>query len=73
MPAYRPLDAVLTAPITEPAAPAANCQYQGKPAVCVLDGLAQIEQWRGKLNQANADRATAAKVTKPPGASDGLE
>ena len=67
VPAYRPLDAKLTAPIAEPAPPPARCTLLGVPVVCALDGLAQIEQWRGKLQQCNADRATSAQVTKPPG------
>ncbi|UJM85307.1 hypothetical protein [Rhodanobacter denitrificans] len=66
MPAYRPLDATLTQPIAEPAPPAAHCSWRGAPAVCVLDGLAWIEQWRGKLQAANADRATSAKVSAGP-------
>ncbi|MFC5525231.1 hypothetical protein ACFPPA_05690 [Rhodanobacter ginsengisoli] len=63
MPAYRPLDEALTKPIAEPAPPAAHCSWRGAPAVCVLDGLAWIEQWRGKLQGANADRATSARVS----------
>ncbi|MGB3749438.1 MAG: hypothetical protein WA961_14660 [Rhodanobacter sp.] len=67
MPAYRPLAPALTAPIAEPAPPPKHCQYKARPAVCALDGLISILQWRGKLDGANADRATAAQVTKPPG------
>jgi hypothetical protein len=63
VPAYRPLDRSLTAPIAEPAAPPTACQLLGVPAVCALDGLLQIEDWRGVLQQCNADRATAARVS----------
>lgn len=66
VPAYRPIDRTLTVPIAEPAAPAAHCSWLGTPAVCVLDALAWIEQWRGKLQEANTDRATAAKVSAGP-------
>lgn len=66
MPAYRALDPSLTQPIPEPAPPAAHCTLRGAPAVCVLDALAWIEQWRGKLQAANDDRATAAKVSAGP-------
>lgn len=67
VPAYRPLPAALTVPIAEPAPPAARCSWLGRPTVCAFDGLAQITLWRGKLQQCNADRATSAKVTQPPG------
>ncbi|HEY4145182.1 hypothetical protein [Pinirhizobacter sp.] len=67
VPAYQPLDARLTDLIPEPPPPAVHCLLAGAPAVCVLDGLATIEEWRGALRKANADRATAAKVTKQPG------
>lgn len=67
VPAYRPLDTRLTAPIAEPAAPVERCELDGKPAVCAFDGLAQIESWRGVLQQCNADRATAAQVTSTSG------
>lgn len=63
MPAYRPLDRALTQPIDEPVPPPKQCTYQAQPAWCVLDALAWIEQWRGKLRQANADRAAAAKIS----------
>lgn len=66
MPAYRPLDRTLTQPIAEPVPPPKNCTYQGKPAWCALDGLIWIEQWRGKVREANTDRATAAKVSAGP-------
>lgn len=63
VPAYRPVDRSLTTPIADPPLPPQNCTYQGKPAWCALDGLIWIEQWRGKVRKANADRATTAKVT----------
>lgn len=63
VPAYRPLDKRLTVPLAEPPAPARHCTYAGLPAVCALDGLSQIEAWRGALQQCNADRSTSAKVT----------
>lgn len=64
MPAYRPLPEPLTRPLSEPAPPPKHCSWQGKPAVCVLDGLLQIEDWRGLKNKANADRATAARISQ---------
>lgn len=63
VPAYRPLDRSLTRPIAEPPVPPQRCSLKGKPAWCALDGLIWIEQWRGKVREANADRATAAKVS----------
>lgn len=67
LPAWRPLPAQLTAPLPEPAPPPAHCRDEhGQPAVCVLDALNWIEDWRGVLHQANADRATAAKIAAPP-------
>lgn len=68
IPAYQPVDSKLTAPIAEPAPPAAHCNYLGTPEVCVLDALLSIEDWRGLLQQANTDRATTAASTpvKPP-------
>lgn len=65
VPAYRPLPRALTAPLPEPPAPPAHCRADGKPTPCALDALLSIEQWRGVLEQANADRATAAAVTAP--------
>ena len=67
-PAYQPLPVQLTSPIDKPAAPAPHCTFMGAPAICVLDGLLWIEQWEGKLDSANADRATSAAITagKPP-------
>lgn len=62
MPAYVPVPRELTAPLAEPEPPPARCTYRGQPAVCVLDALAWIERWRGALQRANADRATAAKL-----------
>lgn len=67
MPAYLPVDKKLTDAIPEPAAPAQLCTYLGQSAWCVLDGLLWIEDWRTALQQANADRATTATVTTPPG------
>lgn len=66
VPAYRPLDRSLTRPIPAPPAPEQNCSYQGQPAWCVLDVLVWIEAWRGALDRANADRATAAQVSATP-------
>ena len=59
---YVPIPAALTAPLPEPAPPAAHCSLRDHPAVCVSDALAWIEQWRGVWRQANADRATAARL-----------
>lgn len=66
VPAYLPVDKKLTDPIPEPALPAQLCTYLGHPAWCVLDGLLWNEDWRTALQQANADRATTATVTRPP-------
>lgn len=68
IPAYQPVDRKLTAPIDEPPAPAAHCDYLSMPAVCVLDALLSIEDWRGVVQKANTDRAATAASTpvKPP-------
>lgn len=63
VPAYRPLPAALTVPLAEPAAPAARCTWLGLQTQCASDGLIWIDAWRGKLQQCNADRATAAKLS----------
>jgi hypothetical protein len=63
VPAYRPLDRSLTDPLAEPPTPPVLCLLLGMPVVCALDGLVQIEQWRGVVQRCNADRATSAKVT----------
>jgi hypothetical protein len=60
---YVPIPAALTAPLSEPAPPVAHCMLREQPAVCVSDALAWIEQWRGVLQQANADRQTAARIS----------
>jgi hypothetical protein len=60
---YVPLPAAITAPLPEPAPPAAHCTLRDQPAVCALDALAWIERWRGVLRQANADRETAARIS----------
>jgi len=59
------LPAQLTKPLADPAPPPKHCTYKGQPAVCALDGLLQIEDWRGIQRTANADRATAAKIATP--------
>lgn len=59
---YVPVPVALTAPIPEPAPPPKHCTWHGVPAVCVLDGLAWIEQLRGQLDKANDDRARAAEL-----------
>lgn len=66
VPAYRPLDRSLTRPIADPPPPAQRCAFKGTPAWCAFDGLVWIEQWRGKLREANADRATSAQITAEP-------
>ncbi|WP_239946972.1 hypothetical protein [Dyella terrae] len=65
VPAYRPVDDKLTAPIAEPNPPASNCTYLGVPAVCLIDALLWVEDWRGKLEEANSDRATTKTITTP--------
>jgi hypothetical protein len=65
VPAYRPLPEQLTKPLSEPPPPPERCTYQGQPAVCALDGLLQIEDWRGVQRTANADRATSARIAYP--------
>jgi len=64
VPAYRALDASLTAPLAEPPPPPTACSMRGIPVPCALEGLLQIDAWRGVLQRCNADRATAAQVTK---------
>jgi hypothetical protein len=63
VPAYRPLPAALTAPLAEPTAPPARCTWLGISTQCASDALLWIESWRGELQQCNADRATAAKLS----------
>lgn len=63
MPAYRPIDHALTDPIPPPATPSLHCHWHGQPAVCALDGLISILDWQSKFQQANADRATARRVS----------
>ena len=63
MPAYRTLPAALTAPLAEPTAPPARCTWLGRQTQCASDGLLWIDAWRGVLQQCNADRATAAKLS----------
>uniref|UniRef100_A0A0S6YZF1 Uncharacterized protein n=1 Tax=Mizugakiibacter sediminis TaxID=1475481 RepID=A0A0S6YZF1_9GAMM len=65
VPAYKPLPAALTTPLAEPAPPPAHCVLGGVPAVCVIDALAWVEQWRALLQAANADRADAARLSAP--------
>jgi hypothetical protein len=67
-PTYVPLFPELTLPITEPPPPPKACTYKGQPAVCVLDGLLWSEQWRGNLDQCNADRSTSQRITTVPSA-----
>jgi hypothetical protein len=70
IPAFKPVDPVLTNPITEPPPPASLCSYLGQPEVCVLDALLWIENWRGQLGLANDDRSTTATVTAPVAAPE---
>ena len=69
IPAYRPLPAALTAPLKYPDTPPEDCLALGVPTVCVLDALLKLDEWKGIVDQANLDRATAAKIsagaTKP--------
>lgn len=66
--AYVPLPRALTDPIAPPPAPAVLCtDAAGQPAVCVIDALATIPQWRDALDTCNSDRARAAVL----GSSDG--
>jgi hypothetical protein len=67
VPAYRPLPTALTDPLLPPPAPPARCHLGGAPAVCALDGLAQITMWEALLDLANKDRAKAALAGKTDG------
>lgn len=60
---YAPLPSTFTAPLPEPAPPAKNCSLRGLPAVCLMDALLWINDWRATLEQANADRAMVACLT----------
>jgi hypothetical protein len=64
MPAYRPMPSQLTQPLADPPPPPRHCSWHGLPAVCALDGLLQIEDWRGLQQKANADRATTARISQ---------
>lgn len=68
-PAWKPLPAALTAPLAYPAPPAAACTADGVATVCALAGLLWIESWRSVVDQANADRALAAKLSAPASAA----
>jgi hypothetical protein len=59
---YVPVPHALTTPIAEPPPPPQSCTWAGAPAVCVSDALAWIERLRGKLEAANADRATLRQL-----------
>lgn len=65
-PVYQPIPHQLTDAIAEPVAPPASCMFGPLAEVCVSDALAWIEAWRGKLEQANADRATTARISGGP-------
>lgn len=65
VPAYQPLPKKLTTPLPYPTPPPMDCLALGVPTVCVLDALLKIEDWRGIVDEANLDRATAAKITAP--------
>jgi hypothetical protein len=67
---YATLDRSLTDPLPEPPPPPSRCRLRsGQHAVCVVDALAWIEQWRGLLERANADRAAAARATAQGGST----
>lgn len=68
VPAYRALPPALTAPLAEPSPPAASCKWLGIDVPCVGEALVWIDAWRGVLQQCNADRATAAKLSDPDAA-----
>lgn len=62
--AYAPLPAALTDPLAMPVPPPRNCRSRsGVPAVCALDGLAWIVKLQAVIDRANADRASAAKLS----------
>lgn len=65
-PTYVPVPHQLTDPIPAPQPPAASCVLGNAPAVCVSQALAWIEAWEGKLQQANDDRATTARIAGQP-------
>jgi hypothetical protein len=61
-PVWQALPAPLTVPLAEPPMPPLNCHVAGVDVPCALEGLAQIDAWRGGLQQCNADRSTAAQI-----------
>ena len=66
--AYVPLPLALTAPVAPPHKPEARCEFKGKPAICVLDALMTIPEFRAAIDAANHDRAAAALLGKTDGA-----
>lgn len=68
---YAPLPTGLTDPLPMPPPPPRNCRLpSGAPAVCALDGLLWSADLQAVLDQANADRATAARLGRVPNLGD---
>ena len=72
--AYAELPPALTAPLAEPAVPPLNCKLRsGLLVPCAYDALMSIVDWREVVQQADADRASAAKISQPHADPQGLE
>lgn len=71
-PVYQPIPHQLTDAIAEPVPPRASCVFGPLAEVCVSDALAWIEAWRGKLQQANQDRATTARLSGAPASASSV-
>lgn len=72
--AYAELPSALTAPLAEPAAPPLNCKLRsGLLVPCAYDALMSIVDWREVVQQADQDRASAAKISQPHADPQGLE
>jgi hypothetical protein len=70
---YVPLPAALTAPLPYPAPPPARCKAaDGRPGVCVLDGLLWTVRWREVVDRANEDRAAASRLGREAAAAGRL-
>lgn len=64
--AYAELPPALTAPLAEPAVPPLDCKLRsGLLVPCAYDALMSIVDWREVVQQADADRASAATISQP--------
>lgn len=70
---YAPLPAALTDPLPAIPPPPRNCHYADgtTPAVCALDGLLWIVRPQSVIERADADRATAGKLSAGAGLTHG--